>query len=230
MRTSRPMSDTPGTSRPASEVTLRDSRRDAGLLRRKAAREALPDALHGVRRGQRALRAVDLPAGMTEPLDAEKLIEEMKGVRAYEDDKVLYLTSRKLKERDLAGGKAPTTGFAQYGKGRASSPPTATRTWRRLQAGGAATRCTRLATSGSCTTAWIRAAPCTRPGRPRSPRVSPPSAPSAATRASRRSALPSPRDASRALPLVELGGLVLVALACLVFQLRLPGRLALRGR
>ncbi|MGZ3459850.1 MAG: hypothetical protein ACXU86_15245, partial [Archangium sp.] len=35
----------------------------------------------------------------------------------------------------------------------------------------------------------------------------------------------SPDSLKRALPLVELGGLVLVALACLVFQLRLPGRL-----
>ncbi|PTL77754.1 hypothetical protein [Vitiosangium sp. GDMCC 1.1324] len=34
----------------------------------------------------------------------------------------------------------------------------------------------------------------------------------------------SPRTLLRALPLVELGGLLLVALACLVFQLRLPGR------
>ena len=35
----------------------------------------------------------------------------------------------------------------------------------------------------------------------------------------------SPDAIKRALPLVELGGLLLVALACLVFQLRLPGRL-----
>ncbi|WPB79694.1 hypothetical protein KYC5002_11135 [Archangium violaceum] len=35
----------------------------------------------------------------------------------------------------------------------------------------------------------------------------------------------SPRSLPRALPLVELGGLLLVALACLVFQLRQPGHL-----
>ncbi len=35
----------------------------------------------------------------------------------------------------------------------------------------------------------------------------------------------SPESLKRALPLVELGGLLLVALGCLVFQLRLPGRL-----
>ncbi len=61
----------------------------------------------------------DVPAGMSEPLDAEKLITEIKGVRAYEDDKVLFITSRKLKDRELAGGKAPTTGYAQYNQSRA---------------------------------------------------------------------------------------------------------------
>jgi predicted Zn-dependent protease len=61
----------------------------------------------------------EVPAGMSEPLDAEKLLTEMKNIRAYEDDKVLFITSRKLKERELAGGKAPTPGFAQYNKSRA---------------------------------------------------------------------------------------------------------------
>jgi archaemetzincin len=61
----------------------------------------------------------EVPAGMAEPLDAEKLVSELKGVRAYEDDKVLFITSRKLKERELAGGKAPTTGYAVYNKDRA---------------------------------------------------------------------------------------------------------------
>jgi hypothetical protein len=41
--------------------------------------------------------------------------------------------------------------------------------------------------------------------------------------------LRSPRPFPRALPLLELGGLVLVALACLVFQLRLPGRFPSEG-
>ncbi len=62
---------------------------------------------------------VEVPAGMSEPLDAEKLLEALKSVRAYEDDKVLFITSRKLKERELPGGKAPTTGFAWYNEGRA---------------------------------------------------------------------------------------------------------------
>jgi archaemetzincin len=62
---------------------------------------------------------VDVPAGMSEPLDAEKLLVELKGVRTYEDDKVLFITSRKLKERELPGGKAPTTGYAWYNQNRA---------------------------------------------------------------------------------------------------------------
>ncbi len=61
----------------------------------------------------------EVPAGMSEPLDAEKLLAEIKGVRAYEDDKVLFITSRKLKERELAGSKAPTPGYALYNKDRA---------------------------------------------------------------------------------------------------------------
>jgi archaemetzincin len=61
----------------------------------------------------------ELPPGMSEPLDAEKLLTEMKGIRAYEDDKVLFITSRKLKERELAGGRTPTSGFAWYNKSRA---------------------------------------------------------------------------------------------------------------
>ncbi len=62
---------------------------------------------------------VDVPTGMPEPLDAEKLLTDIKGVRAYEDDKVLFITSRKLKERELPSGKAPTTGYAIYNKSRA---------------------------------------------------------------------------------------------------------------
>ncbi|WP_434382454.1 hypothetical protein [Melittangium boletus] len=61
----------------------------------------------------------EVPPGMSEPLDAEQLIKDIKGVRAYEDDKVLFITSRKLKERELPGGKAPTTGYALYNQNRA---------------------------------------------------------------------------------------------------------------
>ncbi len=63
--------------------------------------------------------SVELPPGMSEPLDAEKLLDEVKGIRSYKDDKVLLLTSRKLKDRELPSGVAPTTGFARQGKDRA---------------------------------------------------------------------------------------------------------------
>jgi len=59
---------------------------------------------------------VELPRGFSEPLDAEKLLAEAPRVRAYPDDKVLYVTSRKLKERTLPSGVAPTHGFCSYGK------------------------------------------------------------------------------------------------------------------
>lgn len=62
---------------------------------------------------------VDLPASLSStPLDGEKVLEEVKSVRAYKDDKVLFLTSRKLKDRELPSGTAPTHGFSRYGKDR----------------------------------------------------------------------------------------------------------------
>lgn len=63
--------------------------------------------------------SAEVPAGMSEPLEAEKLLEEVKGIRAYKDDKVLLLTTRRLKERELPSGIAPTPGFARHGKDRA---------------------------------------------------------------------------------------------------------------
>ncbi len=62
---------------------------------------------------------VELPAGTPEPLDAEKVLDTVRGVRSYQDDKVLFLTVRKLKERELPSGKAPTHGFARFAKDRA---------------------------------------------------------------------------------------------------------------
>ncbi len=59
------------------------------------------------------------PAGMSAPLDAQKLLDTVDSVRAYPDDKLLYLTSRKLKERTLPSGTAPTFGFAVYGMDKA---------------------------------------------------------------------------------------------------------------
>ncbi|XXF76474.1 hypothetical protein P2318_25965 [Myxococcaceae bacterium GXIMD 01537] len=62
---------------------------------------------------------VELPSGLAEaPLDAERILAEVKGVRAYQDDKVLFITSRKLKERELASGVAPTPGYARFAKDR----------------------------------------------------------------------------------------------------------------
>ena len=62
---------------------------------------------------------MELPAGVGgSPLDAERVLEEARSVRAYKDDKVLFLTSRKLKERELPSGTAPTHGFSRYGKDR----------------------------------------------------------------------------------------------------------------
>lgn len=62
---------------------------------------------------------VGVPAGLSEPLDAEPLLDKVEGVRAYQDDKLLYLTSRRLKDRQLPSGTVPTHGFARYGKDRA---------------------------------------------------------------------------------------------------------------
>jgi predicted Zn-dependent protease len=56
-----------------------------------------------------------LPSGLTEPFDAEQLLARAPKVRTYADDKVLYLTPRKLKDRAVASGTAPTPGFAIYG-------------------------------------------------------------------------------------------------------------------
>lgn len=52
-------------------------------------------------------------------IDADKLLAAAPDVHHYADDKILYLTSRKLKDRSLGTGNAPTTGYASYGKDRA---------------------------------------------------------------------------------------------------------------
>lgn len=60
-----------------------------------------------------------VPSGVSEPFDAQKLIEGMPKVSLFQDDKVLFLTLRKLAERDLPTGKAPTHGFALQGLDKA---------------------------------------------------------------------------------------------------------------
>ncbi len=59
------------------------------------------------------------PVGFSPPYDAAKLVDAADGVNAYRDDKLLYLTAMKLKDRQLPSGLAPTHGFAKYGKDRA---------------------------------------------------------------------------------------------------------------
>jgi archaemetzincin len=60
-----------------------------------------------------------IPAGMSEPFDADALLDGASKIRAYQDDKVLYITKRKLKDRTLPTGNAPTLGVARYGRDRA---------------------------------------------------------------------------------------------------------------
>ncbi|MFT3706605.1 MAG: hypothetical protein QM817_02955 [Archangium sp.] len=57
---------------------------------------------------------VTAPHGQQEPYDANKLLDAMPKVHALADDKVLFLTSRKLAPRKLASGEAPTFGLARY--------------------------------------------------------------------------------------------------------------------
>ncbi|MBI3183421.1 MAG: hypothetical protein HYZ28_14885 [Myxococcales bacterium] len=57
---------------------------------------------------------VRLPEGFAEPYEAARLLEEAPRVHAYADDKVLFLTSKKLKDRALPSGSAPTNGLSKY--------------------------------------------------------------------------------------------------------------------
>ena len=63
--------------------------------------------------------AVTVPHGQQEPYDANKLLDAMPRVQALADDKVLFLTSRKLAVRKLVSGEAPTFGLSRYGQQRA---------------------------------------------------------------------------------------------------------------
>lgn len=63
--------------------------------------------------------AVTAPHGQQEPYDANKLLDTLPKVHALADDKVLFLTSRKLAPRKLVSGEAPTYGLARYGQQRA---------------------------------------------------------------------------------------------------------------
>ena len=62
---------------------------------------------------------IPMPAGVGDPVDARKLLEQVDTVRAYADDKLLYLLHKRLKDRELPSGTVPTHGYAWYGKDRA---------------------------------------------------------------------------------------------------------------
>ena len=63
--------------------------------------------------------AVTVPHGQQEPYDANKLLDAMPKVQALADDKVLFLTNRKLAPRKLVSGEAPTYGLSRYGQQKA---------------------------------------------------------------------------------------------------------------
>jgi archaemetzincin len=58
---------------------------------------------------------VSMPTQFAEPFDADKLLMALPKVHAFNDDKVLFLTKRKLAPRKLLSGEAPTFGVSQYG-------------------------------------------------------------------------------------------------------------------
>jgi predicted Zn-dependent protease len=64
--------------------------------------------------GAEVVEPVTVPHGQHEPYDANKLLETLPQVHAFSDDKVLFLTARKLAPRKLLAGEAPTTGLARY--------------------------------------------------------------------------------------------------------------------
>ncbi len=62
---------------------------------------------------------VAVPSGFSEPFDGNKLLDALPKVGAFADDKVLYLTTRKLAPRKLPTGEAPTYGLSRYADQRA---------------------------------------------------------------------------------------------------------------
>jgi len=61
---------------------------------------------------------VTAPHGQQEPYDAHKLLDALPRVDAFTDDKVLFLTTRKLAPRKLVSGEAPTYGLSRYNQQR----------------------------------------------------------------------------------------------------------------
>lgn len=62
---------------------------------------------------------VRLPAEMAEPYDVYELLTKAPKITSYQDDRILFLTRRKLKDRVLPSGAAPTHGYAEYNQRRA---------------------------------------------------------------------------------------------------------------
>ncbi len=62
--------------------------------------------------------SVDVPP-TNEALDAHLLLNSLPKVQAYSDDKVLFITTRKLAPRKLLSGEAPTYGLSHYNRQRA---------------------------------------------------------------------------------------------------------------
>jgi predicted Zn-dependent protease len=57
---------------------------------------------------------VTVPHGQHEPYDGNKLLDGLPRVQAFSDDKVLFVTTRKLAPRKLVSGEAPTYGLSRY--------------------------------------------------------------------------------------------------------------------
>jgi predicted Zn-dependent protease len=76
-------------------------------------------AAYGV--GAEHLGTVPMPAGVRvgKEVVASKLLLELDAVKTFADDKLFYLTSEPLASRELATGKLPTPGDAQFGGERA---------------------------------------------------------------------------------------------------------------
>lgn len=69
--------------------------------------------------GSEHVGQVSVPPGTSEPLDAVALLGTLPRVAAYADDKIVFLTLRRLADRELPTGKAPTSGFALQGRDKA---------------------------------------------------------------------------------------------------------------
>lgn len=69
--------------------------------------------------GCESVGQVAVPAGLKDPFDANALLDAAPRVQSYPDDKVLYLTSRRLSPRKLPSAEVPTYGVSRYGAQRA---------------------------------------------------------------------------------------------------------------